>query len=64
MKQYRFHRFASMLILELITRQLSHYAQLSHFALHYANRCVVALVDEFFFVVPGVTKGNEDAGGI
>ena len=38
MKKNRFYRLASTLILELITRQLSHYAPLSHFALHYATQ--------------------------
>ena len=37
MKKYRFYRLTSELILELITRQLSHYAPLSHFALRYTN---------------------------
>ena len=36
-KQYRFHRLASKLILEPITGELSHYARLSHFAPRYAT---------------------------
>ena len=36
MKKYRFYRLISELILELITKKLSHYAPLSHFALRYA----------------------------
>ena len=35
-KQYRFHKLASTLILEPITGQLSHYVPLSHFASRYA----------------------------
>ena len=37
MKQYKFHRLESTLILELVTGQLSHYAPLSHFATRYAT---------------------------
>ena len=37
MKQYRFHRLASELILEPVTGQLPHYAPLSHFAPRYGS---------------------------
>ena len=37
MKQYRFHRLASTLILELLTGQMSHYTSLSHFVPRYAT---------------------------
>ena len=37
MEQYRFGRLASKTILQPVTRQLSHYAPLSHFAPRYAT---------------------------
>ena len=37
MKKYIFYKLTSELIVEFITRQLSHYTLLSHFAPRYAN---------------------------
>ena len=37
-EKYGFYRLTSELILELITRQLSHYAPLSHFAPRYSKK--------------------------
>ena len=52
-KKYRFYRLTSELIIELITRQLSHYAPLSHFAPHYA-----IFISDYLFKQPLTTQGG------
>ena len=45
MKKYRFYRLTFELILEFITRQLYHYAPMSHFAPRYAN-CYMIFIEK------------------